>query len=251
MFKKDFNIQGQNLLSKKDLKNLKAQVLDQYPAIEEKVLEEVLLTSEQVKVEKLDNRSLIYHVGDEPPIFFDAEGRGEIYPTLYTLWKLPYIMPELTIHPPVSKFVLNGADLMLPGVILPANGVAGFGTITKGQKRCIKIEGNAYPIAVGKILVNQAQMEKMKGKGLEVCHVFKDHLWAHAGKHIPNKGFEEKEDEITPCADTWQDGGASGDASKGAAESPKGSDAPKEGVAEAKSDDAGAASSPACEASCG
>merc|ERR1719379_2752392 len=101
------------------------------------------------------------------------------------------MMPELTIHAPVSKFVLNGADLMLPGVIVPTNGLAGLGAVTKGQKRCIKIEGNPYPIAVGKMLVNQTQMEKLKGKGLEVCHVYKDMLWAHMGKPIPNKGFEE------------------------------------------------------------
>merc|ERR1719272_2257748 len=107
------------------------------------------------------------------------------------------MMPELSIFPPVSKFVLNGADLMLPGVLVPANGVAGFGTVTKGQKRCIKIDGNAYPIAVGKMLVNQTQMEKMKGKGLEVCHVFKDLLWVFSGKAFPNAGFSEKEDEVT------------------------------------------------------
>lgn len=132
-----------------------------------------------------------------------------MFPTLTTMWMYPYMMPELTIHPPVSKFVLNGADLMLPGVIVPANGVIGLGSVSKGQKRCIKIEGNPYPIAVGKMLVNQSQMEKLKGKGLEVLHVYKDTLWAHAGKAVPNAGFSEKEDEITPCGDSsWKPGAA-------------------------------------------
>merc|ERR1719456_1019105 len=110
-------------------------------------------------------------------------------------------MLELTIHAPVSKFVLNGADLMLPGLSVPDNGVVGFGTVTKGQKRVIKIEGNPYPIAVGKMLVNQTQMEKLKGKGLEVAHVFRDSLWGFSGKVFPNKGFEEKEDEVVACSD--------------------------------------------------
>mmetsp|Transcript_12603 Transcript_12603/g.28558 ORF Transcript_12603/g.28558 Transcript_12603/m.28558 type:complete len:581 (-) Transcript_12603:83-1825(-) len=200
MFKKQFAVQSQNLLSKKDLKNLRSQLLEQLPALEEKVVEE-LLPGDQVKVSKLDNRCLLYSQGDGPATFFDLEGRGELFPTLHTLWMHPQILPELTIYAPVSKFVLNGADLMLPGVIVPANGVAGFGGVSKGQKRCIKIEGNPYPIAVGKMLVNQTQMEKLKGKGLEVCHVFKDLLWALAGKPIPNAGFTEKEDEITPCED--------------------------------------------------
>mmetsp|Transcript_13125 Transcript_13125/g.30666 ORF Transcript_13125/g.30666 Transcript_13125/m.30666 type:complete len:576 (+) Transcript_13125:118-1845(+) len=200
MFKKQFAVQSQNLLSKKDLKHLKSQLQEQFPALEEKVIDE-LLPADQVKVSKLDNRCLLYSQGDSPAVFFDLEGRGELYPTLHTLWQHPNIVAELTIHPPVSEFVLRGADLMLPGVIVPANGVAGFGAVTKGQKRCIKIDGNPYPIAIGKMLVNQTQMEKLKGKGLEVCHVFKDALWALAGKRAPNAGFTEKEDEITPCED--------------------------------------------------
>jgi len=208
MYKKPLVVQGQNLLSKKDLKGLKAQISEQFPGLDEEVVD-TLLPEGQVKVLKLDSRSLLYVPGDDPPCFFDVEGRGDLFPTLTTMWMHPYMMPELTIHPPVSKFVLNGADLMLPGVIVPANGVIGLGSVSKGQKRCIKIEGNPYPIAVGKMLVNQSAMEKMKGKGLEVLHVFKDTLWAHAGKAVPNAGFSEKEDEITPCGDSsWKPGAA-------------------------------------------
>lgn len=198
MFKKPFTVQAQNLLSKKDAKALKNQIAEEYPAFDSKVLEE-LLPEGQVKLLKLDTRGLLYVT--DLPVFFDPEGRGEIYPTLHTLWLHPNIMPELTIHDGVSKFVLNGADLMLPGVVVPANGVAGFGTVAKNQKRCIKVEGNPYPIAVGKMLVNQSQMEKLKGKGLEPTHIFKDALWMYSGKAIPNAGFAEKEDEVMRCSD--------------------------------------------------
>lgn len=205
MFKKPYTAQGQNLLSKKDLKALKSQLSELYPSLTDKNLEETLPEG-QAKVVKLDNRSLLYSAGDAPAAFFDAEGRGELFPTLYTLWQFPHMMQELTIHPPVSKFVLNGADLMLPGVLVPANGVVGFGTVTKGQPRCIKIDGNPYPIAVGRMLVNQTQMEKLKGKGMEVLHVYKDCLWAQCGKAKPNAGFSEEE-EVAPCADSkWKPG---------------------------------------------
>lgn len=226
MYKKPFSVQGQNLLSKKDIKGIRTQLAEQYPGLDEKVVDE-LLPEGQTKVLKLDNRCLLYVVGDDPPALFDAEGRGELYPTLNTLWKHPYMMQELTIHAPVSKFVLNGADLMLPGLIVPANGVAGFGSVTKGQKRCIKIEGNIYPIAVGKMLVNQTQMEKLKGKGLEVCHVFKDTLWAYSGKVIPNSGFTEKDDEITPCGDAYVPGQAPAPTAAAAADAAEGDATPK------------------------
>lgn len=200
MFKKSYTAQGQNLLSKKDLKALKSQLCELYPSLTEKEVDEILPEG-QAKVVKLDNRCLLYSAGDAPAAFFDAEGRSELYPTLYTLWQYPHIMQELTIHPPVSKFVLNGADLMLPGVLVPANGVVGFGTVTKGQPRCIKIDGNAYAIAVGRMLVNQTQMEKLKGKGMEVLHVYKDGLWAQCGKVKPNAGFTEEE-EVAPCSES-------------------------------------------------
>jgi len=206
MFKKGYVAQGQNLLSKKDLKALKGQLGELYAGLDAKTID-ALLPEGQAKLTKLDNRCVLYSCGDGAPLFFDAEGRGELYPTLHTLWQHPNIMLELTIHPPVSKFVLNGADLMLPGVLVPANGVVGFGTVTKGQPRCIKIEGNPYPIAIGKMLVNQTQMEKLKGKGMEVLHVFKDQLWLESGKAVPNAGFAEKEDEIVPCGDSsWKPG---------------------------------------------
>jgi len=205
MFKKQFAVQAQNLLSKKDLKGLRAQIAEQFPGIDEKAVD-AALPEGSVKVLKLDNRCLLYQNGDNPPCFFDADGRGDVYPTLNMLWQNPSMMMELTIHGEVSHYVLKGADLMLQGVIVPANGVAGFGGVTKGQKRCIKIDGNPYAIAVGKMLVNQTQMEKLKGKGLEVCHVFKDALWAYGGKISPNKGFTEKEDMVAACADLYTPG---------------------------------------------
>ena len=45
-----------------------------------------------------------------------------MFPTLYCLWRLPNMMPQLLTHGPVSKYLLPsersaGADMMLPGVI--------------------------------------------------------------------------------------------------------------------------------------
>jgi len=217
MYKKQFAVQAQNLLSKKDLKGLKTQLCDQFPGLDEKTVDQ-LLPEGSVKVLKLDSRCLLYVSGDQPPCFFDAEGRGELYPCLNTLWQFPYMMPELTVHDGVSKFVLNGADLMLPGVAVPANGVVGLGSVSKGQKRCIKVQGNPYAIAVGKILVNQTQFEKLKGKGLEVLHVFKDALWTYGGKIVPNAGFAQKEDEVLACSDEYVPGAEA--SSSGAAAEP-------------------------------
>ena len=57
-------------------------------------------------------------------------------------------------HPPLP---LPQADMMLPGVIVPD---AGLGPISDGQKRCIKVDGNEQPFAVGKMLVSEADITR-------------------------------------------------------------------------------------------
>eukprot|EP00966_Prymnesium_polylepis_P055772 1289984-Prymnesium_polylepis.1 len=107
------------------------------------------------------------------------------------------MMPELVTHGPVSKFLIpkersSGADMMLPGVIVPDEGLGQFGV---GQKRCIRVQGNAMPIGVGKMLVSDGDVtaKGMKGKGMAVLHVYRDSLWTHAGRKIPNDGFLAEE----------------------------------------------------------
>jgi hypothetical protein len=50
------------------------------------------------------------------PIFIEPEKeKGNLIPTVYTLWLRPELLPTLTTHPPVVEKLQNGADLMLPG----------------------------------------------------------------------------------------------------------------------------------------
>ena len=105
------------------------------------------LLQDSVEVVKLATRALVYiHVPTKTPLFFDSDGRNNIFPTVYALWRVRELSlasseseassgadggsaaavgggggggglccPPLVVHPPVSKFVLNGADVMLPG----------------------------------------------------------------------------------------------------------------------------------------
>ena len=67
-------------------------------------------------------------------------------------------MTTFLIHPPVLKYILNGAgkqrvgvevndahvlftDLMLPGVILPEGGVDSFGELLIGHKCSLSLKG--------------------------------------------------------------------------------------------------------------
>jgi hypothetical protein len=111
------------VLGKADLKRLRTQLTDEFPEFKKKFLDKVLPKDAEVNLLKCSNGTQLYVPGDGPPAFFD-DGFGGVYPTLFTLWKLPPIMPELVTHGPVSKFLLPkersaGADMMC--VLSPSN----------------------------------------------------------------------------------------------------------------------------------
>lgn len=66
---------------------------------------------------QLASRTLLYFV-ENVPMLFDKDDRNQLYPTVFLLWRLPKMMRQILIPTQVSGFVLNGADLMLPGVSL-------------------------------------------------------------------------------------------------------------------------------------
>lgn len=206
MFKKEFTISHKTICSKKDVKELRAKLLEKNPNLQEKDLIEILPADAAIHCHKCDNKAILYMPDKQAPAFFD-NGEGELFPTLNTLWQFPHLLFELMIHPQVSPYILkkDGADLMLQGVIPPSNGVAGLGPIEKGQIRCVTIDGNPYPIAVGTMLVNKAQAAKFKGPGMQIVHCFGDYLWALCGKVCPNSGFKEGAEEIEPCGDKKED----------------------------------------------
>ena len=153
--------------------------MDEFPELTKRMLDKVLRSKEEVDVHvlKCSNGTQLYVPGDGPPAFFD-DGFGGIYPTLFTLWKLGTPYAEIVTHDPVSKFLLPkersaGADMMLPGVIVPEDGPSAL-KFSEGQKRCIRVQGNDMPCSgrcwPGPVLPKTG----MKGKGMAVLHVYRD-----------------------------------------------------------------------------
>ena len=198
-FKGDFKVTTQSLMGKAELKKLHSMLIGEFPLLSKKMIEKVLSSKEDINILKCSNGTALYVSGEgNPPAFFD-DGFGGVYPTLFTLWRLGNFMPTLVTHPQVSKFVLPkesqrsaGADMMLPGVIVPDEGL---GPLHEGQKRAICVEGNDAVVGVGKMVVSDSDIKQkgMKGKGMEVRHVYLDSLWKYGGRKVPNDGFHADE----------------------------------------------------------
>jgi translation initiation factor 2D len=81
------------------------------------------------------------------PMVVDTSGKGDLFPTVHALWLLPGLLPQIFIkHAAVSQYIIGGADLMLPGVAVPPEGLP---RLPKGALVSICVRGNPAPVAVG------------------------------------------------------------------------------------------------------
>ena len=185
MFKKDRDLaeRSRSLLKNKETKKLKEVFLTKFARLTETEFD-ALIGKEQFTRIYLATKTIVYSVGDVP-YFIDVEGRNNIIPTVQCLWRLPKLLRTFVIHAPVSEFVMNGADLMLPGL---AN-VDDLEGVMRDEKMSIRVVGNPLPFAVG---VSNCSWEGIlangrKGKALVVTSVYGDCLCPL--KAAPNSGF--------------------------------------------------------------
>ena len=93
----------------------------------------------------------VLYCSEAGPLFFEAEGDAggaggvSLLPTLLALWRAP-ILPTLLVPATVSAFLINNADLMLPGVLGYENWRDG---LNAGDVACIAVHGNPVPLAPG------------------------------------------------------------------------------------------------------
>lgn len=118
MFKKDHDVaqRSKSHMKNKEVRKLKKDVLDAYPALTDEHIGDMLVEKGNVTITKLASKTLVYSM-DNVPYFFDLEGRNNYWPTIFALWRVPGMLRNIIIHPPVSGYILKGADLMAPGII--------------------------------------------------------------------------------------------------------------------------------------
>lgn len=186
-FKRPFTLTNRSSLSGSAQKKFKKQLLSDFPALSEEDVELLIPKKAAIVVDKLSNKRVSYLV-EEVPLFFDnTNGKGELFPSVYCLWIVPHILPKLIVHWQVSKFIVGGADVMLPGVI---GGLAG--SFEVGNKYAVCCLGNEAAVCVGTMAVSSKEVDpkaKNQGKGLIVLHHYGDTLWDSGPGTVPNEGF--------------------------------------------------------------
>ncbi|KAL9950933.1 hypothetical protein ACROYT_G043506 [Oculina patagonica] len=198
MFLKAFRVKSNTAIRGSDRRKLRSDVSNAFPTLSQDELSEIIPNKEEITVMRIMTHSgqnvTVFCLSGEP-IFFEIEKK--VLPTVYTLWRFPGMLLSFTTWPPVFDKLKGGADLMLPGVILPSDGLSGLGKFEKGTICSVCLKGNRAPVAVGITLVSSKDVleDGLRGKGVMINHVYLDLLWAQGSKtQIPQLDIVDDED---------------------------------------------------------
>lgn len=143
MFIKAFRVKSNTAIRGSDRRKLRSDVSHAFPRLSQEELTEIIPNKEEMSVMRIMTHSgqnvTVFCLNGEP-IFFDVEKK--VIPTVYTLWKFPDMLLSFTTWPLVLDKLKGGADLMLPGVILPSDGLPGLGHFEKGTLCSVCLKGN-------------------------------------------------------------------------------------------------------------
>ncbi|XP_016070740.1 PREDICTED: eukaryotic translation initiation factor 2D isoform X3 [Miniopterus natalensis] len=166
-------------------RKLRADVTAAFPILGTDQVSELVPGKEELNVVKLyahRGEAVTVYVSGGNPILFELE--KNLYPTVYTLWSYPDLLPTFTTWPLVLEKLVGGADLMLPGLVVPP---AGLPQVQKGDLCAIVLVGNRAPVAIGVAAMSTSEMltSGLKGRGFSVLHTYQDHLWRSGDKSSP------------------------------------------------------------------
>ncbi|KAF3034802.1 hypothetical protein E8E12_004719 [Didymella heteroderae] len=146
--------------------------------------------------------------GGEQRILWVKVGE-QMYPTVYTLWQNPKIVPLLYTRLYVIEKLQGGADLMTPGL---QRGPPFPKKATKGAVVAIaSLEAPTVPMAVGTCLIDVSSLgstQGTKGHAVETFHWAGDELWSWSTGSKPGRdpptlieAWDEQEDEDNTIAE--------------------------------------------------
>eukprot|EP00090_Calanus_glacialis_P008779 TRINITY_DN17125_c0_g1_i2.p1 TRINITY_DN17125_c0_g1~~TRINITY_DN17125_c0_g1_i2.p1 ORF type:complete len:597 (-),score=222.65 TRINITY_DN17125_c0_g1_i2:88-1878(-) len=197
IFIKPFRVKSNTQMKGSDKKKLKASLKKSFPNLTDENLNTLLPTKEEIVISKIftfNEESVLLYIHNKNTVFFEMEKDKIFFPSIYTLWKYPEVIPFLTTWPPVMSRIANGADLMLPGVIVEEEkGIKAYcdGRLAKGDLVSVNLQSNKAPVAVGTAWLSSEDMymAARKGKCVNTIHFYGDQLWAAGTREqIPDLG---------------------------------------------------------------
>lgn len=177
MFRKftlDESVSGKAPMKSSQQRAVRAALIAQMPKLEP-YMEELLPKKEKAILAKCAGHISIIANADAEPLFFQPRD-APYMPTLHTLHRYPFLMPILRVDRGAIKHVVNGADVMVPG--LRSERAVIESEVERGDAVAVFAESKVHAIAVGVCKMSSEQMRiNDKGIAIENTHAVSDGLW--------------------------------------------------------------------------
>lgn len=173
MFKKIENLGNIVKMNKSDSKKARKNLEKGFPEFEEYMEMLMPKKSNTFNMRLKDNDKSELIIIESDPLFF--KWKKQVYPTLKVLHQFPHTMKKVTVDRGAIKFVLSGANIMVPGLTSEGGNLP---DCEEGEDVAIMAEGKEHAIAIGVTLMSSEQMrEENHGIGIQVLHYVGDDLW--------------------------------------------------------------------------
>jgi len=149
----------------------KAQAATIYARLKEEIgLSASLFMGERVEVVETDREGLSLYLVDKKPHLM--EYRGYVFPTLKGAVARPFPERRITVDSGAVSYVVNGADVMRPGIVGISDDVKTDHPVQIVEER------HGKPIALGLAQLDAAEMkDKSSGKVVKNIHFVGDDIW--------------------------------------------------------------------------
>ncbi|EPX71141.1 RNA-binding protein Tma20 [Schizosaccharomyces octosporus yFS286] len=154
-------------------RGIKSKLVETFPKLEQ-VIDDLIPKKSQLTQIKCEERIFLYALNGEIILFQHFD--GPVIPSLRLIHKCPDAFPQVRVDRGAIKFVLSGANIMIPGLTSAGGNLPE--DIGKDQYVVIMAEGKSAPAAIGITQMTAKEMiETNKGIGIENVHHLGDNLW--------------------------------------------------------------------------
>nr|CUU97943.1 hypothetical transcript [Hymenolepis microstoma] len=172
MFKK-FNekesVSSVNTAKNSVSKSIKSKVTENFECAKD-YLDKILPKKEPLSHDHID-----LFADPSGEVLFFRQRDGPFVPTLRLLHKYPFLLPQLQVDRGAIKHVLNGSNIMCPGLTSPG---AKLCKVPENTVVAIMAEGKEHAVAVGITIMSTDEMlDVNKNIGVETLHYLNDGLW--------------------------------------------------------------------------
>jgi len=128
-----------------------------------------LFMNDRVELLETNAGVALYLIDKKPQIMESGEW---VFPTLKGLLEHPFPERRVVVDSGAVAFVVNGADIMRPGIVSVSD------DIRSGRPVQVVEERHGKPLAVGIALFDAGEIrEKRSGKMVKTIHYIGDELW--------------------------------------------------------------------------